>query len=118
MTETEVDWAAEWDDSKFRSRRSCSTLTTVSTAASSPHTPTSGSARLRIHLGSVARLMHAHRSGVGVSSINGGEDAAPVSKAAAHVRSASGSALSSPVYDSDAGACTALQHKPIELFSL
>jgi hypothetical protein len=116
----EVDWDAELDDNKFRSRWSCSTLATVAPAASSPRTPTSASARFCMHPGSVARLVRARRSGAGVSNINGGEDAATVPKVAAHVRSASESALSSPVYDSEAGTCTGLRRKliPLDLFSL
>jgi hypothetical protein len=80
-TETEVDCDAEWDDSKFRSCRSCSTLPIVAPAASSPRTPTTASARLRIHLDPVARLVRARRSGSCISSVNSGEGSATVSKA-------------------------------------
>jgi hypothetical protein len=65
-----------------------------------------------MHLGSVARRVRARRAG--------SEDAATVPKGAAHIRSASESALSGAVYDSEAGTCSGLQRKPIplELFSL
>jgi len=113
--EVEEDWA-EWDDDKLRSRWSCSTLATL--AASPPRTPTSASARLRMHLGSVARHVRARRAG-GRGSTNGSEDAATVPKAAVHIRSASESA-SGAVYDSEASSSLSLQRKPIplELFSL
>jgi hypothetical protein len=72
-----------------------------------------------MHLGSVARRVRARRAGSG-GSTNGSEDAATVPKGAAHIRSASESALSGAVYDSEAGTCSGLQRKPIplELFSL
>ena len=93
-------------------------------AGPAPHLPLSPHrhtrhARLRWHLGTVARRVRARRAGRG--STNGSEDAATVPKAAApHIRSASESALSGAVYDSEAGTCSGLQHKPIplELFSL
>jgi hypothetical protein len=115
--EVEEGWA-EWDDNKLRSRWSCSTLATLAPSASPPRTPTSTSARLRMHLGSVARRVRARRAG-GRGSTNGSEDAATVPKAAAHFRSASESA-SGAVYDSEAGTFLSLQRKPIplELFSL
>ena len=116
--EVEEDWA-EWDDHKLRSRWSCSTLATLAPPASP--TP-SASARLRMHLGSVARRVRARRAGGGgggSSSTNGSEDAVTVPKAAGHIRSVSESA-SGAIYDSEAGTFLSLQRKriPLELFSL
>jgi hypothetical protein len=109
--EVELDWPADGDD-KLRSRWSCSTLATLAAPGSPSTTPTSTSARLRMHLGSVARLVRVRRGG----RTNGSEEAVAVPKVAAHLRSASESALSGPATVSEEAT---LQRKPIplELFS-
>jgi hypothetical protein len=84
LEEVELDWAADGED-KLRSRWSCSTLDTLAASGSSPTTPTTTSARLRMHLGSVARLVRARR----VGRSKGCEDPVAVPKAAMHIRSAS-----------------------------
>ncbi|KAI0297388.1 hypothetical protein BC826DRAFT_967724 [Russula brevipes] len=68
------------DDDKLRSRWSCSTLATLAPPGSPQQTPTSTSARLRFHLGSVARRVRARRAAANSGSA-GAEDAMALSKA-------------------------------------
>ncbi|KAI9449943.1 hypothetical protein F5148DRAFT_1245256 [Russula earlei] len=117
--ETEANWVADHDDGKIRSRWSCSTLATVVPPRSPPQTPTSASARIRFHLGSVARRVRVRRAG----GINGGEDTIVVpNNPALLARSSSESAKSSVSASAtdDAVAFSGLRRKPIplELFSL
>ena len=110
----ELDWAADGEGEQ-RSRWSCSTLATLAASGSSPTTPTTTSERLRMHLGTVARLVRARRVGRSKDC----EDPVAVPKAAMHVRSASESAMPDSVTVYEEAPRSGLQRKPIppELFS-
>ncbi|KAH9059783.1 hypothetical protein EDB87DRAFT_743490 [Lactarius vividus] len=111
-------WPSE---EKLRSRWSCSTVATLATrSAASPPTSPSPSARLRFHLGSVARRVRARRTGASGSdsavsktharsssepSANSGPNGVPVG-----VRSESGHE------DADAESCLRRKPIPLELF--
>jgi len=108
-------------EEKLRSRWSCSTVATLATrAAASPPSSPSPSARLRFHLGSVARRVRARRAGASAS----GDVAVPKT----HARSSSepsanpgtssegaGVGVRSDSGHGEADAETCLRRKPIPL---
>jgi len=117
-TEAETD-CMTGDGDELRSRWSCSTLATLVPPGSPP--PTSPSARLRFHLGSVARRVRSRRAG----GSNGGEVTvdAPKTVALAHLRSSSEPATLGSVCASDDTAPFSISRTrrkpiPLELFSL
>ncbi|KAH9047450.1 hypothetical protein EDB83DRAFT_2403107 [Lactarius deliciosus] len=109
------------NEEKLRSRWSCSTVATLATraAASSPTSP-SPSARLRFHLGSVARRVRARRTGA-----SGSDSAIPKT----HARSSSEPSANTGCHgaavgvrsesgheDADAESCLRRKPIPLELF--
>ncbi|KAH9047148.1 hypothetical protein EDB84DRAFT_545588 [Lactarius hengduanensis] len=109
------------NEEKLRSRWSCSTVATLATrAATSPPTSPSPSARLRFHLGSVARRVRARRTGASgsdsaVPKTHARSSSEPNANSGSHgavvgVRSESGHE------DVDAESCLRRKPIPLELF--
>ena len=94
MPATFLDLEDDDEEDKIRSRWSCSTLATLAPpVAASPPSPTfaAASARLRLHLASVARRVRIRRAGWSSGSSSGGERTASIhsSEGSLHVRSSS-----------------------------
>jgi hypothetical protein len=95
MPATFLDLEDEDEDEKIRSRWSCSTLATLAPPPtnSSPNSPTfaAASARLRLHLASVARRVRIRRAGWSNNNNGSGERTASIHSAeeTLHVRSSS-----------------------------
>ncbi|KAH9171567.1 hypothetical protein EDB89DRAFT_1970590 [Lactarius sanguifluus] len=109
-------WPSE---EKLRSRWSCSTVATLATrATASPPTSPSPSARLRFHLGTVARRVRARRTGA-----SGSDNAVPKTHARSSSEPSANSGANSAVVGvrsesghEDAESCLRRKPIPLELF--